>query len=76
MDLGGWGHLIRLDSENIRNKIRCHVYKPERIQSEFGKMHTRKIPNMNTFNAVLQLNDRMYSEYRKYEIWVYYLISS
>ena len=30
---------------------------------------------MNTFNAVLQLNDRMYSEYRKYEIWVYYLIN-
>ena len=30
---------------------------------------------MNIFNSVLQLNDRMYFEYRKYEIWVYYWIN-
>ena len=30
---------------------------------------------MNIFNSVLQLNDRMYFEYRNYEIWVYYWIN-
>ena len=40
-----------------------------RIQSEYGKMRTRKTPNMDTFHAMLRLKEELFWE----SIWEAYL---